>query len=221
MSESTTNIVIVDDDPLFRGALAQALGTRLLSVTDEVNILEAGDFEKLQTILQEKSDIDLVLLDLAMPGVIGFSGLLTLRAEHTALPVIIVSASDDGAIISRALNLGASGFIPKSASIDTIRNAIDCVLKGDVWRPGGKEAMHEANEEVADVIARLSTLTPQQARVLSMVSQGLLNKQIADNLDITEATVKAHVSAVLLKLKVYSRTQAVIQLSKLGEDAPK
>lgn len=219
MTDLKTTLVIVDDHPLFRGAMVQALDTRLANLGGEVSILEAGDFKTLQKILSDDIEIDLVLLDLSMPGVSGFSGLLTLRAEHPEVPVVIVSASDDNATISRALGLGASGFVPKSASIETIRNAIASVLEGDIWQPDGLEPVNEADAEMADLIAKLATLTPQQTRVLSMISQGLLNKQIAYELDVSEATIKAHVSAVLQKLDVDSRTQAVIKLSRLGSDA--
>lgn len=213
------NLVIVDDHPLFRGAMVQALNTKLPNVDGTINISEAEDFASLQKLLNGTSDIDLVLLDLAMPGVSGFSGLLTLRAEYSDVPVVVVSATDDQATVNRSLSLGASGFVPKSAGIDVIRTAISCVLQGDIWRPQDVENFVEPDAEIAELIRQLSSLTPQQTRVLSMISQGLLNKQIAYELDVSEATVKAHVSAVLQKLKVDSRTQAVIRLSKLGADA--
>lgn len=215
-------LVIVDDHPLFRGAMRQALEGGLdagMQGIGPAEILEAGDFKQLQVILAETNEIDLVLLDLSMPGVSGFSGLLSLRAEHALLPVVIVSASDEPATIRRALELGASGFVPKSAGIDTIREAITSVLRGDVWKPEDVELATESDPEIADLIARLATLTPQQTRVLSMIAQGLLNKQIAYELTVSEATVKAHVSAVLQKLGVDSRTQAVIAVNKLGSDA--
>ncbi len=215
-------LLIVDDHPLFRGAMRQALSGGLDVTSDSesrVEILEAGDFAELQSMLLEVADIDLVLLDLAMPGVSGFSGLLALRAEHACVPVVIVSASDDPTTIKRALDLGASGFVPKSAGIETIREAISRVLRGDVWKPDDIDLFDEADPEIAELINRLATLTPQQTRVLSMISQGLLNKQIAYELSVSEATVKAHVSAVLQKLNVDSRTQAVIVLNKLGSDA--
>ncbi|MEL7228982.1 MAG: response regulator transcription factor [Pseudomonadota bacterium] len=208
-------IIIVDDHPLFRGAMRQAL----TGGKKETSILEAGNFEDLQKLLKSEGDVDLVLLDLAMPGVSGFSGLIALRAEHAATPVIIVSASEDGATVRRALDLGASGFVPKSAGIETIREAISSVLAGNVWKPEDLDLASETDPQLADLMGRLASLTPQQARVLSMISQGLLNKQIAYELGVSEATVKAHVSAVLQKLNVDSRTQAVIQLSKLGADA--
>ncbi len=215
-------LIIVDDHPLFRGAMRQALSGGLdagMAGIGPVNILEAGNFSQLQSQLLENPDIDLVLLDLTMPGVSGFSGLLALRAEYAAMPVVIVSANDDPATIQRALDLGASGFVPKSAGIETIREAISSVLRGDVWKPEDVDLAAEGDAEIAELISKLSTLTPQQTRVLSMISQGLLNKQIAYELSVSEATVKAHVSAVLQKLNVDSRTQAVIQLSKLGAGA--
>jgi len=217
-----TTLVIVDDHPLFRGAMRLALEGGLdigIHGSGHAEILEAGDFKQLQAILADSHEIDLVLLDLSMPGVSGFSGLLSLRAEHALVPVVIVSATDDPATINRALELGASGFVPKSAGIETIREAITSVLLGDVWKPDDVELTSESDPEIADLIKRLATLTPQQTRVLSMISQGLLNKQIAYELNVSEATVKAHVSAVLQKLHVDSRTQAVIAVNKLGADA--
>ena len=216
---ATPTIVIVDDHPLVRGAMVQALGSGFPGHESPATILEAGNFSDLESILGSNEDIDLVLLDLAMPGVSGFSGLLTLRAEYAGVPVVIVSATDDPATINRALSLGASGFVPKSASIDTIRQAISAVIAGEIWKPDELESLSEADDDVADLINRLSSLTPQQTRVLSMISHGLLNKQIAYELDVSEATVKAHVSAVLQKLNVDSRTQAVVRLGKLGSDA--
>ena len=219
VNEQTNTVVIVDDHPLFRGAMAQALSQPLEEGGTSVSVLEAGDFGALLEKLKSEDQIDLVLLDLAMPGVSGFSGLLTLRAEYSDVPVVIVSATDDPATINRAMALGASGFIPKSSPIETIRSAISAVLLGDIWNPEGSQVAGESDPEVADLMQCLSSLTPQQTRVLSMISQGLLNKQIAYELDVSEATVKAHVSAVLQKLNVDSRTQAVIRLSKLGADA--
>ncbi|MGH6762967.1 MAG: response regulator [Phyllobacterium sp.] len=206
--------IIADDHPLFRGALRQSL----MSSAGTVDILEAGDFEDVKKLIGEVEDIDLLLLDLTMPGVSGLSGLVALRALQPALPVIIVSATDDLATIRRAMDLGASGFIPKSASVDEIREAVNAVLEGNVWLPQGIELGQDPDPEVSDLIARIRTLTPQQARVLGMLAEGLLNKQIAYELGVSEATIKAHVSAVLQKLGVDSRTQAVIQLSRIGHD---
>lgn len=205
-------IIIADDHPLFRGALRQAL----LAMHDEPAVVEAGDFEAARSAAARHQNADLMLLDLTMPGVSGLSGLIMLRAEYPSLPVVIVSASDDAATIRRALDLGASGFISKSASIDEIRKGIGAVLDGNIYTPVGYERGTEQDAEIGDLINRLRTLTPQQSRVLSMLGEGLLNKQIAYELGVSEATVKAHVSAILLKLNVDSRTQAVIQLGKIG-----
>ncbi|MCM2291463.1 response regulator transcription factor [Allorhizobium sp. BGMRC 0089] len=206
------HIIIADDHPLFRGALRQAVS----SMTQNGLIIEAGDLQAVRLAAQAHPEVDLLLLDLAMPGVSGFSGLMALRAEFPALAIIICSASDDTATIRRSLDLGASGFISKSAPIDDIRAAIETVLQGDIYSPPMTGADMREDGDLADLMARLKTLTPQQNRVLGMVCEGLLNKQIAYELNVSEATVKAHVSAILLKLNVDSRTQAVVQLGRLN-----
>jgi DNA-binding NarL/FixJ family response regulator len=157
--------------------------------------------------------VDLILLDLTMPGVQGFSGLISLRAENPDIPVVIVSATEEPTVIRRAIEFGASGFIPKSMNVDSIGSAIEAVLAGDAWTPPDVDLTATEDKETADLVRRLGTLTPQQVRVLMMLSEGLLNKQIAYELGVSEATVKAHVSAILDKLGVDSRTQAVIAAS--------
>lgn len=209
---TAVKIIIADDHPLFRGALRQAVS----GMPGTQEIVEAGDFDAVRSAVSEHSESDLMLLDLAMPGVSGFSGLMALRAEFSSLPIVIVSASDDPTTIRRALELGASGFISKSSGIEEIRTAIQAVLEGDIWTPDSYQGGQEQDPDVADLISRLRTLTPQQSRVLGMLGEGLLNKQIAYELGVSEATIKAHVSAILLKLKVDSRTQAVIQLGKIN-----
>ncbi|RBO98483.1 response regulator transcription factor [Pseudochrobactrum asaccharolyticum] len=206
------NFIIADDHPLFRGALRQILqdSFRPESVT------EAENYQQLELVAEEAQDVDLLFLDLTMPGVSGLSGLINLKAQYPQLPVMIVSATDDVATIRRAMDLGASGFVSKSASLEEIGEAVRTVLDGGEWVSGDMELGAENDAEIADLIARIRALTPQQTRVLSMLGQGLLNKQLAYELKISEATVKAHVSAVLQKLGVDSRTQAVILLSKLG-----
>lgn len=206
--------MIADDHPLFRGALKQALA----GIGGDPEILEAGDFETARAIVAANDDLDLILLDLAMPGVSGLSGLVALRGIQAGVPVVIVSAHDDPETIRRALSLGASGFISKSSSMEHIRTAISTVLAGGIWSPEDIDLGVEADPEISDLIQRLQSLTPQQSRVLSMLAEGLLNKQIAYELGVSEATIKAHVSAVLQKLGVDSRTQAVIQLSKIGAE---
>jgi DNA-binding NarL/FixJ family response regulator len=210
----TLNFVVADDHPLFRGAIKETL----LSLGDNVQISEAGDFEAAKLLVNDLTDIDIVLLDLSMPGTSGFSGLMSLRAMRPSVPVVIVSASDDASTIGRALELGASGYIKKSAGLDEIRAALNHVLAGGIATPANMQIGIEADPEIADLIGRIKALTPQQARVLGMIAEGMLNKQIAYELGVSEATIKAHVSAVLQKLNVDSRTQAVIRLSKISVD---
>ena len=209
---AATRLVIADDHPLFRAALRQAVA----SVVASARIDEAGSFEELTALLDQDSDVDLVLLDLTMPGISGFSGLIYLRAQFPAIPVVIVSASDDGGTIRQSLDFGASGFIPKRFGVDTLRDAITKVLGGDVWVPADTDLSSATDPELVRLRDRLVTLTPQQVRVLMMLSEGLLNKQIAYELGVSEATIKAHVSAILQKLGVESRTQAVIAAAKIA-----
>jgi len=203
--------VIADDHPLFRGALRGAVAALFPSA----EIAEAGTFEEASKILDQGREVDLVLLDLAMPGVRGFSGLMYMRAQYPSVPVVVISANDDPAVIRRCMDFGASGFIPKTLSVDGMRSAIAAVLKGGVWTPPDVDLTLSADSETSAMLARLVTLTPQQVRVLMMLSEGLLNKQIAYELTVSEATVKAHVSAILQKLGVESRTQAVIAAAKI------
>ncbi|AYC99525.1 response regulator transcription factor [Neorhizobium sp. NCHU2750] len=208
----TLTIIIADDHPLFRGALVQALK----AMSEDVTIIECGEFSAALRAGEEHPDADLMLLDLAMPGVSGFSGLMTLRAQFSALPIVIVSATDDCATVRRSIELGASGFIPKSSGLDDIRGAIRTVLDGGIFTPGGDQGLGDDDPALNEIFDRLKTLTPQQNRVLTMLAEGLLNKQIAYELGVSEATIKAHVSAILLKLNVDSRTQAVIKLGKIN-----
>jgi len=205
------SITIVDDHPLFRDALRQALSDKF----SDLIISEAGSLDGLSGALEGKSETDLVLLDLAMPGVKGFSGLMYLRAQYPEIPVVVVSANEDPSAIRRCIEFGASGFIPKSLPVETIREAVRKVLEGEVWTPPDLDLGKVGDGESADLVARLATLTPQQVRVLMMLSEGLLNKQIAYKLSVSEATIKAHVSAILQKLGVDSRTQAVIAVNKI------
>ena len=222
---TTHHVIIADDHPLFRDALKQTLGSALPGAA----ITEVGSVEKLLEALAQNAAADLVLLDLKMrlvlldlkmPGekgaasLSGLTGLMYLRSQHPDIPVVVVSASDNASMIRRCLNLGAAGFISKSAAVDRIRTAVKTVLDGGVWFPD--EVQTGGNDELGDLSARLATLTPQQVRVLSMLGQGLLNKQIAFELSVSEATVKAHVSAILQKLGVDSRTQAVIAVNRIS-----
>ncbi len=209
------SFVIADDHPLFRGALREALA----GIGNVAAIHEAGDFESAKALVVANEDVDLVLLDLSMPGASGLSGLISLRGIHPAVPLIVVSAHDDPATIRRALDLGASGFISKSASMEEIRNAVQSVLAGDIAAPVGVDLGVERDPETSDLIARLASAdAPAGAGARCMLSEGLLNKQIAYELSVSEATVKAHVSAILTKLGVDSRTQAVIAASRIAAD---
>ena len=212
MTEAQSHhLLIADDHPLFRGALREAVH----GVFDRADVTEAGTFEEVSEFLERGGrDVDLILLDLSMPGARGFSGLMYLRAQYPSLPVVVVSANDDPAVIRRCMEFGASGFIPKTLGIEALRAAVARVLQGEVWTPPDVDLTRQSEAETA-AIARLATLTPQQVRVLMMLSGGLLNKQIAYELGVSEATVKAHVSAILQKLGVESRTQAVIAAGKI------
>src|SRR5215210_7163852 len=211
MSDPQYRLVIADDHPLFRGALREAV----TGLIEHAEIAEAGSFEEVPKLLDKVGDVDLVLLDLSMPGVRGFSGLMYLRAQYPSVPVVVVSANGDPAVIRRCMEFGASGFIPKTLGVEAMRAAIGRVLEGGVWTPPDVDLKAGTDAETADLMARLATLTPQQVRVLMMLSEGLLNEQIAYNLTVSEATVKAHVSAILQKLGVESRTQAVIAAAKI------
>ncbi len=213
MAASATRIVIADDHPLFRRALQEAVG----SVVPGASVGEAGTFDELTALLERDGDeTDLILLDLSMPGISGFSGLIYLRAQYPAIPVVVVSASDDSATIRSSMDFGASGFIPKRFGVETLRAAIAKVMAGDIWIPDDVDLAVAGDPELVRLRDRLVTLTPQQMRVLMMLSEGLLNKQIAYELSVSEATIKAHVSAILQKLGVESRTQAVIAAAKIS-----
>ena len=210
---TTARIIIVDDHPLFRGALHQALSANFPAA----GIQEASSLDQLTQVLASGIEVDLVLLDLAMPGVMGLSGLLFLRAQHPGVPVIVVSATEDRTTIRRCIEFGAAGFVPKSEPVDNIRQAVQAVLDGKVWTPADVDLSIAQPSEHGDLLARISTLTPQQLRVLMMLSEGLPNKLIAYKLNVSEATIKAHVSQILTKLGVDSRTQAVIAINRLED----
>jgi DNA-binding NarL/FixJ family response regulator len=211
VEQQKTRIVIADDHPLVRGALRQAVA----SAVENAEIQECGSLQEVTKALETSGDVDLVLLDLAMPGVRGFSGLMVLRAQHPGAPVVVVSGNEDRSVIRLCMDFGASGFIPKSTDIATMQAAIRAVLAGDVWAPADVDLSAPVDRDMADSVRRLASLTPQQVRVLMMLSEGLLNKQIAYELSVSEATVKAHVSAILQKLGVESRTQAVIAAARI------
>lgn len=206
-------ILIADDHPLFRSALFQALSNGLSA---EIKLTEAGSIAELQSLLDQRSVWDLVLLDLNMPGAHGFSGLVLLRSHYPHVPVIVISAQEEAAVVKRAKDFGASGFIPKSSSLEAIQKSVQDVLDGDVcWPTQINEEAAPLSLEEETISAQLASLTPQQFRVLSMVCDGLLNKQIAYELSVSEATVKAHVTAIFRKLGVRTRTQAAMALQHM------
>ena len=208
-----STILIADDHPLFREALRGAVQRILPGAT----LCEADSVDALYGLVEAHADADLLLMDLNMPGAHGFSALVHLRALHPQLPVV-VSAREEPSVMRRALDHGALGFIPKSADLDTIGEAIGLVLEGERWAPAAAAAAPAMDRDEQAVAQRLRELTPQQFRVLQMLGEGRLNKQIAWDLGVSEATIKAHVTAVLRKLGVGNRTQAVLMAGRLAVD---
>lgn len=209
------NILIVDDHPLFRHALIQAVRYSL----PQAQIHETAAVNEFYERLEKGPEPDLVLLDLNLPGASGFSALVHVRAQYPSIPIIVVSAHEESTIIQRAIAHGAMGYIPKSAHPSHIGEAIRQVLEGDIWLPPNLPANMTFDPRAADETAlaeRIQSLTPQQFRVLMMVAEGLLNKQIAYELEVSEATIKAHVTAIFRKLGVQNRTQAVLAINALN-----
>jgi len=201
---------------MFRSAVVHALHAAM----DGCSVLEASSQSTLESCLAITPEIDLVLLDLTMPGAIGFSSLLWLRAERSDLPVIVISSYDRPRTVRRAQQFGAAGFVPKAAPVEDLNKAVQRVLEGGLWFESTRA---ERSEQDASLAARFAKLTPQQFRVLMLMAEGLLNKQIADRLGLAENTVKIHVTAVLSKLECRSRTQAAVLVKSLdleeGDDA--
>jgi DNA-binding NarL/FixJ family response regulator len=203
-------VIVADDHPLFRTALREALKP----VLPGANVIEADSFPALQSALSAHGAPDLVLLDLNMPGVRGFSSLLFLRSEYPNVPVVVVSGYDEPPLIQRVLQFGAAGFIPKTTSLAVMGEAVRAALNGTVWTP---EPLPKAESDSVNgaIAAKVATLSPQQLRVLLMLADGRLNKQIAHELSITEATVKAHMTVILRKLGLARRTQAAVLAQRL------
>jgi DNA-binding NarL/FixJ family response regulator len=204
--------LIADDHPLFREALKGALSAKF----EGLEVFESSDFDSTLQVLSEQEDLDILLLDLHMPGNGDLYGLIRIREEYPSLPIAVVSGSEDVNIVSKVMGYGAMGFIPKSSSSDDIASAINQILEGDTWLPKElKNKVAEIEGEDREIAAQVASLTPQQYRVLQYLHEGLLNKQIAYELHISEATVKAHITAIFRKLGVYNRTQAVLIAAKL------
>lgn len=210
----STRVLIADDHPLFRSALVQALSGAM----DDVEVRQASDLPEALAVLEAEQPIDLVLLDLHMPGNQGLTGLAAIRCHFPAVAVVVVSANEDPMVIRRALDHGAAGFIPKSADLAELTEALTAVLDCRDWVPQrllrsvAEVASEDPDQQLAE---RIATLTPQQFRVLEMVADGALNKQIADELNIQLRTVKAHMSEIFAKLGVRNRTQAGIAFRRL------
>jgi DNA-binding NarL/FixJ family response regulator len=213
MSFFNVKAIIADDHPLFRAALTQAVEQSI----KQSQLLEANEFPQVMALLKTNQDVELVFLDLNMPGNDGFYGLTTLRNHYPDIMVIMVSALEEPKVVNKAVELGASAYIPKSASLQNIINAIGQVLNGETWLPEHIDisGQDHINEEEKLLASKLETLSPSQFKVLQHITNGLLNKQIAYEMQIQETTVKQHVSAILQKLGVHNRTQAGIIFEQL------
>jgi len=212
-------LIVADDHPLFRNALINAISNTFPTTAT----VETDCFEATVQALEQHPDADLLLLDLHMPGNCGFLGLIQLRKTFPTMPIVVISASDDLDVIRRVMNFGASAYVPKSAHPVDIGKALHAVMAGDIWLPEKYQHLLKAtaqHHEDLDLAARVAQLTQQQYKVLYYLTEGWLNKQIAYDLHISEATVKAHMTAIFRKLGVTNRTQVVIQAQRLQLEAP-
>ena len=208
--------IVADDHPLFRAAIAQLVG----SLFTGGELIEADSMQSLQQVLGEHADANMVLLDLHMPGAHGFSALAYLNGHHKDMPVLVVSGDERPEVMRRALEFGARGFLPKSSSPEEIKSAINTVLQGEKYVPAAAAQAPTPDEDESHLMEAIASLTPQQYLVLTMLAEGLFNKQIAYELDVTEATVKAHMTAIFRKLGVRSRTQVALAVGKLDLEPP-
>lgn len=215
------HILIADDHPLFRIALKQAIQMAF----DDAHISEAGSIDEVQARMADGQPYDLLLLDLQMPGARGFSGLIYLRGQYPEVPVVVVSGNDQDKVIAKAMSHGASGFIPKATDLSEMAVAIKHIFDGSLWVPPayaersltGNQNLQEEEISIAETVA---SLTPQQFRVFTFLSEGMLNKQIAYEMGVAEGTIKAHVTGILKKFGAYSRGHLIIAAQKLEtEDA--
>jgi len=211
-----TGFLIIDDHPLF----GEALGNAIRISHPEARIFEAASIKGALSILATERNIDLALLDLLLPGVVGFSGFLSLRDSHPKLPILIVSSVEDRQTIREALALGAVGYLSKSTSVSELSDAITRVLSGAVSAPKGFAATGAGEQTEAALRERIGKLTPQQLRVLHLIRNGLQNREIAAELKLAESTVKAHVTEVLRKLKLFSRNKAIIAVGNIALPMP-
>jgi DNA-binding NarL/FixJ family response regulator len=217
--QSAMKVLIIDDHALIRDALSRVLS----SLESDVAVLEAGEPQAAFAILESQSDIDLVLLDLALPAMHGIAALEFLRKKHPAVSVVVVSASTDRATVQRALDHGALGFIPKSSSNDVMKGALRLILAGGIYVPpsivgrdDGTKSIVEPSTSAARTTPADVGLTARQAQILALMMKGESNKLICRELNLAESTVKNQITAILKALNVTSRTQAVLAVSKLG-----
>jgi DNA-binding NarL/FixJ family response regulator len=203
--------LIADDHPLYREALISALQP----LFKNVDIIQSDGLDSTLNALQQYSGFDLVLLDLNMPGCDNLYGLIRVTQDFPQIPVAVISASDSVEVVSKVMSLGAMGFIPKATTTQNIANALKQIMLGNNWLPEGMQSRIEHLAPIIDMARLVGELTPKQFQVLKLLQNGLLNKQIAYDLNITEATVKAHISAIFRKLNVNTRTQAVLLLNNL------
>jgi len=212
-------LIIADDHPLFRNALVSAISNTFMTKAT----IETDSFDSTLQALDQHPDTDMLLLDLHMPGNCGFLGLIQLRKSYPTLPIVVISASEDADVIKRVMSFGASAFVPKSAHPVEIGKALNAVLAGDVWLPEKYQSFlkQDTSEDTdLDLASKVAQLTTQQYKVLYYLTEGWLNKQIAYDLNISEATVKAHMTAIFRKLGVTNRTQVVIQAQRLQLEPP-
>ncbi|MEW6395182.1 MAG: response regulator transcription factor [Pseudomonadota bacterium] len=206
--------LIIDDHPLF----GEALGNAIRISRPEAKIFETTSISEAMEVLAVEPGIDLALLDLLLPEVVGFSGFLRLRERYPKLPIAIVSSNEDKQTIREALDMGAAGYLPKSTSITELSHAIERLLNGLVTAP--REFAATGPRDRADATRtlkeRMEELTPQQVRVLQLITRGLQNREIAVELKLAESTVKAHVTEILRKLKLFSRNKAIIEVGKIS-----
>ena len=215
-TDSMYHFHVADDHPLFRNAILEVIKQHY----PDSEVGQSMDLDSTIRELEKNSDTDLLLLDLHMPGSQDLFGLIMVREKFPSIPVSIISAIEDGNTISRAMGHGASGYIPKSCSPQLIHQALDTMLNGDRWVPEEfRNSLTPLDSEEKDLAAKIATLTPQQYKVLCYLREGWLNKQIGYELGVTEATIKAHISAIFRKLGISNRTQAVIMLSKMSLDS--
>ena len=216
------HFLVVEDHALVREGLVRLLA----QVDQDVRVTEAPDFETALTLLEEEGEFDLVFLDLALPGIDGFSGLDVLRRRHPAMPVVVVSAYDDTPTVNRVLGLGAYGFIPKAYSGEALLAAVRSILDGNLFRPAGPQTtrfvddseLRKAQKFPAGVKPSEIGLTERQAQVLALMVRGLSNREIAEQLKLSEGTVKIHATAIFRTLDVTSRTQALVAVARYGID---